>query len=119
MLQNFAKPQWNRAHCQQRELSSMAIPAQATVYIDNERTRVTAWRFAPEAATGYHRHAYDYVVVPLTTGTLKLIGPDGSETLAELAAGIPYFRHAGVEHDVINANAYEFVFVDIEFKQVP
>ena len=94
----------------------MATPAQATVYIDNERTRVTAWRFAPEAATGYHRHAYDYVVVPLTTGTLKLIGPDGSETLAELTTGTPYFRHAGVEHDVINVNAYEFVFVDIEFK---
>lgn len=94
----------------------MAIQAQATVHIDNERTRVTAWRFAPAAATGYHRHAYDYVVVPLTTGTLKLIGPDGSETLAELAAGTPYFRQAGVEHNVINANAYEFVFVDIEFR---
>jgi quercetin dioxygenase-like cupin family protein len=116
MLQNAATLEWNRTHRQQRESSSMATPAQATVYIDNERTRVTAWRFAPEAATGYHRHAYDYVVVPLTTGTLKLIGPDGSETLAELTTGTPYFRHAGVEHDVINVNAYEFVFVDIEFK---
>jgi quercetin dioxygenase-like cupin family protein len=84
--------------------------------IDNARTRVTEWRFTPGAATGYHRHAYDYVVVPLTSGTLKLIGPEGHETLAELATGVPYFRHAGVEHNVVNANAYEFVFVEIEFK---
>ena len=92
------------------------VQAQATVQIDNPRTRVTEWRFASTAATGYHRHAYDYVVVPLTTGTLKLIGPDGGETTAELTAGVPYFRHAGVEHDVINANDHEFVFVEIEFK---
>jgi quercetin dioxygenase-like cupin family protein len=84
--------------------------------IDNVRTRVTEWRFAPGAATGQHRHAYDYVVVPLTSGTLKLIGPDGRETLAALTAGLSYFRQAGVEHNVVNANAYEFVFVEIELK---
>ena len=46
--------------------------ARSTVLIDNERVRVTEWRFAPRAATGYHRHEYDYVVVPLTTGKLLL-----------------------------------------------
>ena len=90
--------------------------ATATVQIDNARTRVTEWRFAPGAATGWHRHGYDYVVVPMTTGTLKLVGPDGGETLAQLVAGRPYFREAGVEHDVINASEGEFVFVEIEFK---
>ncbi|MCZ6629445.1 MAG: cupin, partial [SAR324 cluster bacterium] len=35
---------------------------------------------------------------------------------AELTAGVPYFRKAGVEHNVINANGFEFVFVEIEFK---
>lgn len=93
-----------------------ANQAQPTVQIDNERTRVTEWRFAPGAATGYHRHEYDYVVVPQTTGRLKLIGPDGNEHFAELTSGISYFRQAGVEHDVINANDYEFVFVEVEFK---
>ena len=37
--------------------------ATPTVFIDNERVRVTEWRFAPGAATGWHRHEYDYVVV--------------------------------------------------------
>jgi quercetin dioxygenase-like cupin family protein len=92
------------------------LQAQATVQVDNARVRVTTWRFAPGAETGHHRHAYDYVVVPLTSGTLKLVGADGGETLAELTTGVSYFRHAGVEHNVININAYEFVFVDIECK---
>lgn len=93
----------------------MAAAAQATVFIDNERVRVTEWRFAPGAATGWHRHAMDYVVVPLLDGTLKLV-EGGSERFAELKKGVPYFRNVGVEHDVINANAYEFAFIEIELK---
>ena len=30
------------------------MQAKPTVFIDNERTRVTEWRFAPGAATGRH-----------------------------------------------------------------
>jgi len=89
--------------------------ATPTVQIDNERVRVTEWRFAPGTATGWHRHGYDYVVVPMTTGDLTI--DDGErETVAPLAAGRPYFRPVGVEHDVINANAFEFVFIEVEFK---
>ncbi len=32
--------------------------ATAKVFIDNERVRVTEWRFAPGAATGWHRHEF-------------------------------------------------------------
>ena len=94
----------------------MAGTAVPTVQIDNARTRVTEWRFAPGAATGYHRHEYDYVVVPLYDGRLKLIGPDGTETFADLKAGVSYARKAGVEHDVINAGERDFAFVEIELK---
>jgi beta-alanine degradation protein BauB len=90
--------------------------ARPTVQIDNERTRVTEWRFAPGAATGWHRHENDYVVVPLTTGRLELIGPGGEHNIADLTAGLPYVRRAGVEHEVINAGEGEFTFIEIEFK---
>ena len=67
------------------------------------------------AETTWHRHGYDYVVVSMTTGKLQL--EDGKETrFADLTAGISYYRPVGVEHNVINANDYEFVFVEIEFK---
>ena len=89
--------------------------AQATRQIDDERVRVTEWRFAPGAATGWHRHEFDYVVVPLTTGKLLLDEPDG-QRFSDLATGRSYTRRAGVEHDVINANDFEFVFIEIEIK---
>jgi hypothetical protein len=67
---------------------SRAVP---TLLIDNERVRVTEWRFAPGAATGWHRHAMDYVVLPMTDGALELVGPDDVRTRAELKKGAPYF----------------------------
>jgi beta-alanine degradation protein BauB len=90
--------------------------ATSTVFIDNERVRVTEWRFPPAAATGWHRHEMDYVIVPLADGELELVGAGGERTRAQLKQGVPYFRNAGVEHDVINANAFEFAFVEIELK---
>jgi len=90
--------------------------ATPTVQIDNNHLRVTEWRFAPGAATGYHRHEHDYVVVPVRDGELKLIGPSGEISLAKLELGKSYFRKAGVEHDVINNGPGEMVFVEIELK---
>ena len=89
-----------------------AVP---TIQIDNEKTIVTEWRFAPGAETGWHRHGYDYVVVPMTTGTLLIESEQGS-TGANLQQGVSYFRNFGVEHNVVNNNEYVFVFVEIEFK---
>ncbi len=94
----------------------MPTEAQPTVQIDNERVKVTEWRFAPGAETGWHVHEMDYVIVPVTTGTLKLQEPGGTERLSPLVAGVSYARPAGVEHNVINANEHEFVFVEVELK---
>jgi quercetin dioxygenase-like cupin family protein len=90
--------------------------AVGTVQIDNERMRVTEWRFAPGAATGFHRHAHDYCVVPLTTGTLRIESKAGVSEAA-LVTGRSYARKEGVEHDVINANPFEFVFIEVELKE--
>lgn len=89
--------------------------AVSTVQVDNERVIVTEWRFAPGADTGPHVHAHDYVVVPLTSGTLRLEEPSGVRE-ADLQAGVSYARKAGVAHNVINANDHEFRFVEIELK---
>jgi quercetin dioxygenase-like cupin family protein len=94
----------------------MSRPAAvATLQIDNDRVRVTEWRFAPGAETGYHRHGFDYVVVPMTTGTLLVETPQG-EVRSPLRAGVSYARLTGVEHNVVNANDFEFAFVEIELK---
>jgi quercetin dioxygenase-like cupin family protein len=89
-----------------------AIP---TVQIDNDTVRVTEWRFPPGATTGFHRHEYDYVVVPMTTAHLRILAPTG-EAVGDLVTGQAYFRAAGVEHEVVNDNAFEVVFVETEVK---
>ena len=91
------------------------MKATSTLQVENDRMIVTEWRFAPGAATGHHVHARDYVVVPLTSGTLRLEEPGGVRE-ASLSAGASYARLAGVAHNVINVNSYEFRFVEIELK---
>jgi len=90
--------------------------AKMTLIIDNERVRVSRWDFEPDAATGFHRHEYDYVVVPLKSGKLKSVDGEGNATFHELTEHLPYSRSAGVEHDIINANPYPFAFLEIEIK---
>jgi beta-alanine degradation protein BauB len=87
--------------------------ATSHVQIENEWVRVTAWRFTPGAETGHHVHAHHYVVVPLTSGVLRL-EENGEQRDARLTSGLPYAREKGVEHNVINANDFEFRFLEIE-----
>lgn len=89
--------------------------AKPTVQIENDRVIVTEWRFEPGAETTWHRHEYDYIVIPQTTGKL-LIEAETGENVSELVCGESYARSKGVEHNVINHNDYEFVFVEIELK---
>ena len=98
-----------------RPFSAEIMNASSTVQVDTERVVVTEWRFAPGAETGHHVHARDYIVVPITSGRLRLEEPDGSRDV-ELQAGRSYARGAGVAHNVVNDNPFEFVFVEIELK---
>ena len=87
--------------------------AVGTVLLENARAKVTEFRFAPGAETGWHVHGHDYVVVPMTTGRLLLEEKTGNR-YAELKTGVPYAREVGVEHNVVNANDGEFTFIEIE-----
>jgi len=89
------------------------MKATSLVQVKNDRVVVTEWRFAPGAETGHHVHAHDYVVVPLTAGILRLEETEGTRE-ARLEVGASYARPAGVSHNVINVNRYEFRFVEIE-----
>ena len=88
--------------------------ATATVHVENERVRVTEWRFAPGDATGWHQHEHDYVVTPLLSGTVEVTVAGGEASKATMEAGVPYFRQAGVEHDVRSVNQGTFAFVEVE-----
>ncbi len=94
----------------------MVEHATSETQVDNERARVTIWRFTPGAATGFHRHAYDYVVVPLASGPLRQVFADGQCKTAHVESGVAYYRQAGVEHDVVYDGDGAFAFAEIEIK---
>ena len=91
------------------------MKATSHLQVESERVIVTEWRFAPGAETGHHVHAHDYIVVPLTTGALRLEEPEGVRDV-QLQAGVSYARPKGVAHNVVNANSFEFRFIEIELK---
>jgi mannose-6-phosphate isomerase-like protein (cupin superfamily) len=92
------------------------MPQKAAVIdrqIDNERVRVTSYSLVPGAAVGFHRHEHDYVIVPVTSGTLLIKDAEGERTF-QLDKGRSYFRPAGVEHDVVNAGDGGLTFIEVE-----
>jgi beta-alanine degradation protein BauB len=89
--------------------------AESRVLEETGRILITQWRLAPNAETGWHRHAHDYVVVCLTAGKLLAETANGNvET--ELQFGQAYARPAGVEHNIVNPGPGEFAFIEIELK---
>ena len=92
------------------------MDATATIFEDNERVRVTEWRFEVGEETGWHRHELDYTVVPISTGTLTIVDRSGIETPNSISLGVPYFRYSGAEHNVINRGSENMSFIEVELK---
>lgn len=93
----------------------MKLQAVPTIQIDNDRVIVTEWRFPPGSETGWHTHAHDYVVVPMTDGTLMLETDEATKT-SNLVKGHSYTRNVGVSHNVINPGPGEVIFVEVEIR---
>lgn len=87
----------------------------ADVQHEDERVRVTSWRFPPGTQTGWHRHELDYVVVPVKGGTLTVADASGSKAYA-IETGVSYARVRGVEHNIVNETGAEIAFVEVELK---
>ena len=90
--------------------------AKTNIQIDNERIRVTEYSFNKGDETGFHKHQWDYVVVPQTSGQFLIIDDRKVETTATLFKGEPYYRKAGISHNVINNGREKLVFIEIEIK---
>jgi quercetin dioxygenase-like cupin family protein len=89
--------------------------ATSTEMEDNDRVKITEWRLAPGAETGWHRHTMDYLVVYRTRARLLIESKQGESSI-EMAEGGFYFRRAGVEHNVINSGDAEVVFLETQLK---
>ena len=88
--------------------------AKSKVLIENDKTIVTEWLFEVGDSTGHHIHKYNYIVVPMLDGELKIIDNKKNETISKLTKGGAYYREKGVEHNVFNNNSYPYSFIEVE-----
>ena len=72
--------------------------ATGSVLIENERLTATLWSFGPGDDTGRPR----------------VVLPGGGEAVSDLTLASPYFRNAGVGHKIVNANDFDFAFIERE-----
>ena len=88
--------------------------AKANVLIDNDKVKVTEWFLDVGDSTGHHIHEYNYIIIPMLDGELKILDKDNNATISKLTKGGAYYRGKGVEHDVINNNNFPYSFIEIE-----
>ena len=74
--------------------------AKSKVLIENDKTIVTEWSFDIGDSTGLHTHEYNYIVVPMLDGELKVIDNNSHETISKLTKGGAYYREKGIVKDV-------------------
>jgi beta-alanine degradation protein BauB len=74
----------------------------------------TDWHFCAPARDNTHA-LHDYAVVVTTAGKLMQQTANG-EIVTDPASGQSYARNGGVEHNVVNPNPHEFVFVEVGLK---
>ena len=95
----------------------MRSSCKATLLIDDEKTRVTRFDFAPNQETGWHEQSYDYAITALTDCNMRLEHLEWSATKALVPAGEAYRRVAGIRHNAINASEKMMSFVEVELKK--
>jgi quercetin dioxygenase-like cupin family protein len=97
------------------ELAEAAL-AQHSLLLEDDRTRITQWVFAPGDQTGWHNHTHDYVTVQQSGGALLLQAADGSEKRVEYEDGRTMSWTAPIEHNAVNISDLEVRVLEIEFK---
>ena len=91
--------------------------ADRVVLLEDEKTRITFWRFPPGAQTGWHRHIHDYVTLQQSGGQLKLEDRNGNIKHIQYKEGHAAAYSAPVEHNATNISDVEVRVTEIEYKK--
>jgi quercetin dioxygenase-like cupin family protein len=98
-------------------LGDDVVYAVGEVLIDDEKTCITRWRFAPGAQTGWHRHEWDYVTIHGSGGRLQLENAAGDIMNIDYVEGSHRAFDAPVTHNAKNVSDVEVVALEIEYKR--
>ena len=83
---------------------------------DNPTVRIVRYTLTEGSSTGWHRHDFDYVIVPYCDCRVRVDTADASVE-AEMRRDLPYFREKGVRHNVTSLMQGQVSFLEIEIKR--
>lgn len=86
------------------------------ILLENGDIRVIEWVIGPGEESGWHEHAFDYVNIQLSSGTLQVELPNGSIATMPQQAGGAKVIPAGTRHNVVNVSDRPFRSIDIDLK---
>jgi quercetin dioxygenase-like cupin family protein len=92
-------------------------PAEFIIMFEDEKTKITSWRFDPGAETGWHRHDFDYVTIQKSSGRLKLEGENGEIKYIDYENDQTVGYAAPIKHNATNVSDQEIRVIEIEFKE--
>ena len=99
-----------------REARQETAEAERVVMFEDEKTRITYWRFPPGSETGWHRHTHDYVTIQQSGGQLQLENRDGTVKVIDYKDGCTAGYSAPIEHNASNISDEEVRVTEIEYK---
>ena len=99
-----------------REGRQETAEAERVVMFEDEKTRITYWRFPPGSETGWHRHTHDYVTIQQSGGQLQLENRDGTVKVIDYKDGRAAGYSAPIEHNASNISDEEVRVTEIEYK---
>ena len=90
--------------------------AGSTLLFEDDKTKVTSWRFDPGAETGWHHHNYDYVTIQKSSGRLKLENDNGEIKYIDYENDRAAAYAAPIIHNATNVSDNEVRVIEIEYK---
>ena len=99
-----------------RDARQETAEAERVVMFEDEKTRITFWRFPPGTETGWHRHTHDYVTIQQSGGQLQLENRDGTVKVIDYEDGRAAAYSAPIEHNATNISDVEVRVTEIEYK---
>ena len=85
------------------------------VHVDTSEVRVSEWRLTPGASTRRRRHSCDVIIVPLTSGRMRVVRA-GSDSVLEITPGAAVLCSAPFEQEAFNDGDALVAFVEIDLK---
>ena len=98
------------------KLSQSKKRADFTLLFEDQKTKITSWRFDPGAETGWHLHNFDYVTIQKSGGRLKLESEDGNVKFIEYKNDKTVGYTSPVKHNATNVSNEEVQVIEIEYK---